>query len=426
MPRPSAMTLNVRRAALLAALLAPLSCGAGPAEDEASSTALPVHAAATPFPCAATTVVHGSVVIATPQDAVAYRCVSVIDGNLSVLSAPGALYDDIDLSNLEAVRGDVLLAYAPRIDAPSVLRDIRLGKLAAISREAAAGLPEVMLPSAAPVVARKVERPLPPPPPPPPPRGGSLVMSVDFGTAVRGEVAFTLPELSQVDANVAIELKGGGGPVRVSAGLAKLTTVHGDLRLVVSSTSGGHENVSLAPLIGALQTVEGSVTFQPSRENQYGYQLGIKAIGGDLVITPSNSGVGGTWWPSAPFELVASVGGAIRVVNQDLFSRFSATAASLSITDSPLLQYLQGAPTVGGLRIERNPKLTYFDLEGRVTGGGSIVIRDNASLRQCDVDAFLDKQRSLGWTGIATTSGNLGTLIDGRPCPAASLRSDAR
>ena len=223
---------KIRHAALLAALAAPLACGAGAAEDDASSSALPVQAAPVPTPCTATTVVNGSVVIATPQDAVAYRCVSVIRGDLSVLSAAGTLYGDVDLSNLEAVHGDVLLAYAPRIDVPNALREIRLGKLAAIVRDPPVVV-EARAGRASAVAAPGVATPPPPPPQAPYVRGGRLVVSIDFGTKVTGDAAFTLQELSRVDADVSIEIKGNSPvnyatlahPVRITAGLAKLATV---------------------------------------------------------------------------------------------------------------------------------------------------------------------------------------------------------
>jgi hypothetical protein len=414
------MTIT-RRATLLAALAAPLSCAAGTVEDVASSSVLAVAAAPVATPCASTTVVDGNVSIATPGDAVAYRCVSVIRGNLSVLSAPGTLYGDVDLSNLEAVHGDVLLAYAPRIDDPSVLREIRLGKLASIVRDPPVSVEARAQPASAVAAAWRPRAPRAPYV-----RGGRFVVSIDLGTTVVGDVAFALQELSRIDSDVSIEIKGnspvsgtptGGGPARITSGLTKLTTVHGDLRIVASSSSNGWDpNRTLPPFLSKLQTVEGSVAFRPSKENQWGYELlALTTIGGDLVITPSS---GGAWIgpPYGVFERVSTVGGAIRVTNQDGFARFSASARSLSITDGPLAS-IDGTPTLGELRIERNPRLRFFHLEGRVLGSGAIVIRDNASLSQCDVDAFLARQRSLGWTGIATTSGNLPGSVDGQPCP---------
>ena len=407
---------KIRHVALLASLVAPLACGAGAGEDDATSTALPVAAAQVPTPCTATTVFNGNVVIATPQDAVAYRCVSVIRGDLSILSAAGTLYGDVDLSNLAEVHGDVLLAYAPRVDIPNALREIRLGKLTAIIRDPPVGTVEARRQPASAVATPGVSTP--PPPQAPYVHGGRLVLSIDFGTRVTGDAAFALQELSRVDADVSVEIKGNSPvnystlapPVRITSGLAKLATVHGDLRMTVSNSSDyALGNITLAPLLSALQTVDGSVTFRPSKENQWGYRLALRTIGGDLVVAPTSSGGGGAWNPAGVFEGVTRVGGAIRVTNQDAFARFSATATSLAITDGPLGS-LSGAPTVGELRVERDPQLRTLPVDARVIGSGAIVIRDNASLSQCDVDAFVAKQRSLGWTGIATTGGNL-------PCP---------
>jgi hypothetical protein len=409
-------------AAFVAALAAPLACGAAAGEDDASSAALPVQAATVPpTRCTETTVVDGDVVIATRWDASAYRCVSLIHGNLSVLSAGDTLWSDVDLSSLEAVHGDVLLAYAPRLDVPTALRGIRLGKLAAIVRDPPVEVEARAEPASA-IATPGIAAPPPPPPRAPHVRGGRLVVSIDFGSTVTGDVAFALAQLSRVDADVtigttsALSTTGWEPPARVTSGLAKLATIHGNLRLNVTNQMdwlGG--NSCVAPFLTGLRAVDGNVTFVPSGENLWGYALSLETIGGDLVVAPSSTGGSKYWTPVRVFQDVTSVGGAIRVTGQAGVERFDATAASLSVTDG-MLDGIAGAPVVRDLRIERNLRLRALPMDARVVGGGQIVIRDNTSLSQCDVDAFLAKQRSLGWSGVATTGGNAPGSANGVPC----------
>lgn len=393
MSRVRSMASNLHHAALLAAVTAlgaSVACGDAPGDDPVTAST-----EAAIIPCVGP-IVYGDLTIASSTDAMAYRCVEIVHGNLTVTAAPATLQRDVDLSNLRSVDGDVGLAYAPLLAMPSALRQIRLGKLQRIG----SGVPQ-QLAALVPTRPDAMRAAGPAATGSSTASAGRLAVAVDFGTTVGDAVAFDLAALSQVDGDVSLELKGNnplhaddGGARRevyVTAGLASLTTVHGNLSVTMSSASGVGGNRTLVPFLPALRAVEGSVTFHPTRANENGNaSLGLETVDG-----------------------VTSVGGTLRFRNMHLFARTSATATALEVLDGAL-GFVGGAPTVQSLRIQNNPNLDDFQLGGRVVGSGPIVIVDNPKLDQCKVDAYVRSQRALGWTGTATTSGNLAHV---GPCP---------
>jgi hypothetical protein len=237
---------------------------------------------------------------------------------------------------------------------------------------------------------------------------------------VTDSVAFDMGALFRVDADVKIQIKGksivaDGGfahEATVTTGLSRLTTVHGSLTLAVSGASTARGNVTLGPFLPALRAVEGNLTWNPTSPNELGGYLGVKTVGGDLILEPTGND------PfilnvTMPLTGVASVGGTVRFRNVHVFAQTSATARALEVVDSSLF-FVGGAPEIQSLRIQNNPRLYDFQLAGKVIGDGPIVIVNNPALDQCKVDAFVNGQRNLGWDGVATTSGN---LPHGGPCP---------
>jgi hypothetical protein len=404
---------KLRRASLLLLLGAPLSCGAAPDEGDSSAAASPVQAASTPTACAETTVVDHSVVIETPADAVAYRCARFIRGNLSVLSAPGTLYGDVDLSNLEAVYGDVMLAYAPRIDVPTSLRQIHLGSLRAIIREPAPGTVEAARPLGH-AASANVAAPPPPPPRAPYVPGGRLVVSVDFGT-IPDPVDFDAQNLAQVDADMTVVMKGGTYPVHatpVRLGLTGLKSLPGNLHLVLANSESFFDgNVTIGPFLSALLDVAGNVTVNVEGHTNEGGRpsMALRHVGGNFAMSATGNAAHDSSG-SHLFSALTSVGGSVVLSGLTRHVESVATTPSLALIDcDPDSKggILRARGDVGALRVENNHTLEAIEsLDVRVTGNGPIVIRGNPALATCRVDAFIAKQRLLGWNGVATIAGN--------------------
>ena len=331
MPVPVSSRANVRRLALLAGLAIPPSACSAPVKDTTAESEQAI------IPCAPTTIHYGDLTIATATDSTAYRCVTEVRGNLTVTAAPETLHRDVDLSNLRSVSGDVSLAYAPVIEAPTVLRQVNLSKLWNI-----VGPPQ---PAAARAEALGVRRE-----DTPGSGSGSLDVVIDFGTTVTADPAFRLQALSAIDGNVTVEIKGKhpltnpttGQQVRITSGLEALTTVHGDLRMTVTSSADGLGNAKIGSLLHRLQSVQGNVTFHPSSEDQWGAFLPLTSIGGDLDIAPTGDGSSGSFGSVSDLDFVRQVGGAIRMQNVGIVAHLNSTSRTFSLSDSPWLQWVNG------------------------------------------------------------------------------------
>jgi hypothetical protein len=213
-------------------------------------------------------------------------------------------------------------------------------------------------------------------------------------------------------------------------GLRGLTSVPGDVtfRSVRSEIHGG--------VLDHLTTVEGSVTLQANNMLELGPLPALVRVGRHLTIQPAapnpdcSSGGTGPRIPYPILENLQQVGGdfvlehtEVDSTTRDFFPRLAVVAGAFRITGpsgpGATLGATGGAApfTVGGIDftatgLERLP----FHTDARVASGATVVIRDNARLCQCEVEAFL-RVRALPVT--AMTCGN-GASASCTPCQAPS------
>jgi hypothetical protein len=246
-----------------------------------------------------------------------------------------------------------------------------------------------------------------------------------------------LPELTTIGGSLRFHHLLGHYASALEIGLPALTTLPGDLELVLSSFNGHNHGLD------ALQTVAGNVTIQASGDF-YAFSLlpALSQIQGDLLVQTSAAGSSGN-----VLNQLVSVGGDVNLISlrslaQESFSSLTTVGGDLRLESVYSIDPRFGAlTTVGGtLALEAENyggtlpadalignavalslgALTVRDTSRptipltsatQIVPSGAIAVTDNAVMCQDAVDAFVAALQAEGWLGPLTLSGNAG------PCP---------
>ena len=244
-----------------------------------------------------------------------------------------------------------------------------------------------------------------------------------------------LPLLANIGTNLTFHHVGGAYGVGVQLGLPALTTLAGDLDLLLSSFNGyniglsalqsvgGNAHIlakgdfyaaSLLPalahvagdlsvatssagssgaVLNALQTVGGSVLVDSLRSMNYAVLNGLTSVTGDLTLHR-------VYAPGPALTSLTSVGGTLAVTT----SQASGLPAGLTLGGAGL--------SMGGLHLSASYfNALPFPAAPTIDAAGDITITDNAELCQSAVDAFVSAQQVAGWMGTLSVSNNTGTCM---------------
>lgn len=385
--------------------------------------------------CATTTIVvqrdlpatvSGDVALDGHEDAEAYRCVTQVQGNLSITAgqklvssgyyAPGLTFS---LPNLAQVTGNL------SIDGDRAA-SVTLSSLQSVGGDLSVSLTHfatkatALDPSDPPLLAYPV-----------------TTLGTPVLTSVGGNIALHDAKENILGSSLSFAYHFGldavtslGGSVLVdnpvfpanAVALASLTTIPGDLTiqwggsdldatLLMPQVTSVQGNFTLiAPpnsrhLMAALADIGGNATIQANGTSKarLGPHLleGLTHVAGDFTFTnPSDFAACAAVFPS-----LTSVEGTLRVQTGDTEVAFGATGATtlsvgafqMSNTDSPHLP---------------------LHADAHVLGSGDIDIQGNPQLCSCQADAFVASQTAGGWLGSATSAGN-GALASCATCPAS-------
>jgi hypothetical protein len=193
-----------------------------------------------------------------------------------------------------------------------------------------------------------------------------------------------------------VNLQSVGGNVTIAADgdfyawslLGSLQAVGGDL-LVTTTFAGSSANILVS-----LQTVGGSVTLDGLDFLGGGNVLdALHTVGGDLTVR-------GSAWNRSGFLALTSVGGTLHV---------DSSGASTYGPNNPSPQLGSASVSLDALLLTKTQFKSVPFAAATVGASGSITITNNSEMCPTSVDAFVAAQQQAGWSGTLTTSNNAGS-----------------
>lgn len=370
--------------------------------------------------------VAGNVALDGHEDAEAYRCVTAVQGNLSIKAgrqqvssgfyAPGLTFS---LPNLTQVSGNLSID-GDRAASVSLSSLQTVGGDLDVTLTHFATMVPSLEPGDDPVVAFPVTTLATP-----------LLGSVGGDIALHDAKENTLPSslsFPYVFGLDAVTSLGGSVlvdnpvfPAQVIA-LSSLTTIPGDL-----TVQWGATDLDSTSLLPQLTSVQGNFTLV-APPNARRLMSALTDIGGNATIQGNGMAkphlgthlleglthVGGNFSLHSPSDYAAcdAVFPSLESVEGTLGIQAGDTGVALGSTGATALQV--GALTLSNTDSPRVP----LHADARVSGSGAIDIQGNPQLCACQVSAFVSSQAAAGWSGSATALGN-GALASCVSCPAS-------
>jgi hypothetical protein len=264
--------------------------------------------------------------------------------------------------------------------------------------------------------------------------GNVLIEVEDPGPSFSTAEQADLPALHTIGGNLQFHHLDGAYGVTVNLGLPALTSLAGDMELLLSSFNGQNSGPA------NLQTVAGNVSIMASGDFYGGSMLtSLQSVGGNLAVATTGAGSSG-----AILNGLESVGGnltidRLRFLRDPVFTGLQSVGGGMTLTNCswavarfPALGTIggtlrvenpsdgsapPGAPVIGsaslsmgGVELVTSFLATMpFPAAATVATSGDITIVDNAHLCQTSVDAFVTAQQAAGWSGTLTVSNNTGS-----------------
>ena len=341
----------------------------------------------------------GDIAIVGQEQADLYRCVRILNGNLTIDSS---ISPTVSLPLLAQVNGDMSVVLQHQYIFPAADLQHPVVQSGVLDTPLLATVTGNLL-----LTNHKV--------------GG--VFS-DYGIYM----AYGLPSLTELGGNLTIR---GTFFQSHFVGANALTHINGDLtvdwgvgdldeaNLLTSLTSvAGNVSLSLAPnsrtLLDALSTVGGSFSVAGANNSYTGgtdslvtigghMASALQTVGGSLTLRDVDNSCGG-----ALFTHLTSIGGTLELTSLSPAATLGATGAS---------HLTAGGLNIHDTELSNVPLASDFALSPTATVNFSA----NSGLCQCQVDAFGAALASTGWTGAVTSSGDGTTATCTPTCPSGCL-----